>query len=61
MSAKRKAVIEVDKYTVKEGPTGGWSVSIIGAVAPISIHDDRASAIAAARRYVASDERRARG
>lgn len=49
--ATRKAVFEIGKYTVKEGPTGGWSVSVTGAALPRSTHPDRAGAIAAAEFY----------
>jgi hypothetical protein len=54
----RKAVIEIGMYVVKEGPTGGWRVFVTGSDEPISFHDDKASAIAAAKRYVAGDKRR---
>ena len=56
----RKAVIEVGGYTVKEGPTGGWRVYPSGGDEPISIHDNRAAAIAAAKRYDEGDKRRRR-
>jgi hypothetical protein len=47
----RKAVIEVGAYTVKEAPTGGWRVFATGGTEPISIHDNKGSAVAAAMRY----------
>ena len=54
----RKAVLEVGDYIIKEGPTGGWRVFARGAEQPISIHDQRDEAIAAARRYIANDVKR---
>ncbi len=54
----RKAQFEVGAYTVKEGPTGGWSVRVTGAAEPISLHETRADAVAAAKRYVEADKRR---
>lgn len=54
-----KRYIEISHYVVKEGPTGGWSVSVRGAECAISCHDDKASVLAAAKRYVAADKRRA--
>ena len=51
----RKAVIEIGRYIVKEGPTGGWRVFEAMGEQPISIHDDKGPAIAAAKRYQASD------
>jgi hypothetical protein len=44
----RKAVIEIGNYTVKEAPNGGWRIFEAGEV--ISIHADKAGAIAAAKR-----------
>ena len=55
----RKAQFEIGKYTVKEGPTGGWSVRVTGAPEAISVHETRADAVAAAKRYIAGDKRRA--
>lgn len=55
----RKAQFEIGKYTVKEGPTGGWSVRVTGEDQPISAHETRADATAAAKRYDAADKRRA--
>ena len=48
----RKAVIEIGNYEVREQPTGGWRVSaIVGTKQPISVHNDKQSAIAAAEQY----------
>ena len=55
----RKAVIEVGKYVAKEGPTGGWHVFIPGVSELISVHETQAEAVAAAKRYLAADKRRA--
>lgn len=55
----RKVQFEVGKYTVKEGPTGGWSVRVTGAEQPISVHETRREAHAAAHTYDAADKRRA--
>lgn len=58
-----KAVVQIGNYVVIEGPTGGWRV-FPGtyekhADQPISIHGDKAEAVAAAKRYQAGDKRRA--
>jgi len=51
-SVMRKAVIEIGNYEVREQPTGGWRVSaIVGTKQPISVHNDKQSAIAAAEQY----------
>lgn len=61
----RKAQFKVGAYTIKEGPTGGWSVRVTGATPaityntqPISVHGTSADAKAAAERYDAADKRR---
>lgn len=58
---RRKAVIEVGKYEAREAPTGGWRVFVGAALAqaPISVHETRAEAVAAAKEYDAADKRRA--
>jgi hypothetical protein len=53
----RKAIVEIGFYNVKEGPTGGWFVLPAGSTTAISVHDNKASAIAAAKRYDAGDLR----
>jgi len=58
----RIADFEVDGYRVKEGPTGGWSVSVPNGkpepAEPISRHETSSEARAAAKRYAAGDKRR---
>lgn len=60
----RKAVFDIENYTVREAPTGGWLVYPRGAKfnedQPISRHEDRQGAIDAVRRYIAADVRRRR-
>ena len=52
----QKTVFEIGKYTVKEGPTGGWLVLVGGQLISqgaevVSRHENKAEALAAAKRY----------
>ncbi len=51
----RKAVIKVGHYTVKEGPTGGWSIYVPESDVPLRRCEDKTQALATAKRYVTRD------
>jgi hypothetical protein len=56
MSKVRKAVFTVGHYTIKEGPTGGWRVYVVGSSQPLSIHETSTDAKIAAGHYAAADK-----